>query len=785
MRIPYSTLKGFKAKANHLRDLLGIDSVSASLEALARISGYTSYHEVRMTPRLHEGTATEPVDVLPQLLSIRPGLTREGGLNVLAQLALFPKSPANREKPVLAGFQLGQFASPTPSAVSRFFRKAPSLVDGFNTADFAGHFRLTVAEAQSVLNEYAKAGFVGATGFDTEGIEAWRVLRDGHFAFGIDQDLARLSKKSVRAAEAALVAIAPKLAQVGVVEISLGGRPAFGLPGGGLVVGLEVMHKPYSRVSDGRAIVDTQKTLALALDGDYCSILVFNSDMIPARLARRKRLTGPTAPREVVAREEYIDSEEKRHEERYRAFNWAPVFDKKSIVLGSYSIQGGLDFNISEYLRREEEHLAVPLRGTTSDVRYPLDSRRVLQELMPSLTQELDRHRRLRSFKYHREEYSSQVLARADYYLAHGRLEAEIDSIVPRHIRTDPTAEKLCRDIQAAVLAQWALWAARRAKAQPSAVPKKAAVSSYFAVFDVLNFDQPQVIGYVRQTEKGHNAFRYLEDFWTKTLKRIGGFGQKLAVLRFRAGYLCTASRPATEQEIASFEAVCKEQGCRFLAIHVFGGLRVGFRSQQAYREHYLEEVPGVLLAARHETQSFPRLLVPGTNDASMQRLFDLIAAQDSQIRTRAEAHLVNTENVWMSDFARDAASDPIRSPVVLASGLGAAWKFTHTDAAWSAEINGQDWRVRLAADNQVLDITAMLGQLTHTQRLHPTVESGPLAYAGKLSSLLGFMGQLQRLKDAGLEQVWLRAKESEHFEDTSEGRLEWFVDILDNALNE
>lgn len=58
MRIAYQDLETFKAKAKHLHKLLPSLTLTAAKETLARVSGYTNYHEVRHSDLYNTGFAS-------------------------------------------------------------------------------------------------------------------------------------------------------------------------------------------------------------------------------------------------------------------------------------------------------------------------------------------------------------------------------------------------------------------------------------------------------------------------------------------------------------------------------------------------------------------------------------------------------------------------------------------------------------------------------------------------------------------------------------------------------
>jgi hypothetical protein len=777
VRIAFSSISGFKTKAKHLGTLLGLDGASAGLEALARLSGFTSYHEVRSTADLSGGMASSAEDALPRLQALRPGLTRKGALDILVQLALFPGAKAVESLSITGLLAMQPPDKVTFSSIAPFLRKLRVACTSFSTPEFAARFSRTVREAQSALNEYVDVGFLTHTGFK-DGLEMWGLSRDGMRAFGVGGPAAKLSKKDLLIIEEALRSKGPLLAKYGVQELSLSGRPAFGRPGGPLVVGVRLLEAPFSRESDIQILVELYRTLRV-VGGDYFSVLLFEHHKVPVRLTVRRTIFGIDDGQTLVTPPERLDVEEVYYWERYKRMGRALA------ARGQSDNDGPLMFR--HRMQREINLAETPIRCVRSDFAYPIDTDQYLRELKSTIEPELDRRRATPRNQYGFIDYSAELLAEVDYAISMDNLDKFVRDFKGRHDHgyRFERPDELAQSLSVALTLHWedlakgrAVRASRKRNTRPSA-------SVYFAVFDGLHHAEPKLVGFVRQPGAGRNSFGHLQDAYNCLLARApDASSEKLWKAGFSPAYVALVERKATEEEAKAFKRMCKEYSSQFKAIMVAGDSPVGIRAQYYRREEELLRVPASLQSAEMTAPVIPKVIRGWSTGARSKNLFDVLDSFKPAARARAARCIVNSEAVLMRDFARQAAQVPCTDVVVLGTKLTAFWRFESAGDAWRANIGDNDWSVALCFNNASLDIQIRWGEAVYLQRLSPNNEGYGHQYRGNLSGLHRFMDVIQDIRAHGLEAVTLGGVNGAEIQTSPEERLPWLVDLADYCLH-
>lgn len=777
MRIPYATLDGFKSKADHLRDLLGIESTSASQEALAQLSGYKNYQKVLSDADLGSGTAKANEDVILRLLALFPRLTPTGASNILAQLKLFCDAAPALGRPAEGG-RLGQPEVVTPSTMAHFLNKDFAGLSGFSTPKFAAYFAMTVEEAQQVLNGFADIGWLTYTGA-VKGVESWAPSREGMRVFGVGDRAKRLSKKDLTVIEKGLEAVGPKLAKHGVLELSVAGRPAFGLQGGTLIVGARLKHTPFSLESDAKILFELYSVLRKAVIGDYFSVLLFEERFVPERLGERRAIFGENAGQALVTPHEQLDIEETQHWARYNEFAQA--------YLRRWEDTAGPHWTLSFTVQREQSLSKIPLKCIRSDFKYPTDTNEFLDTLAVAEAEWVAYRRD--GLQGWRAPFSAELLADADYAIATNSLETFAALVSRGEHRgfmgwSPPTCEMLTIDLGVALLLRSDAWAIKRAaRTDAKKTPRRDAVR-YYALFDGLDYEEPVLVGFVRQPNSG-DSFRYLEDAYEDLIRQApSGYGRELLKQGYSAGYLALIRRPATAEEEDAYKAVCKDYDSQFKAILVAHGKFTGYRAHYLRRVAPLGGVPAVLASAKVGAPIKPKLLRDNARDNSNQTLFTLTQSWPLEAQSRAARCFVDVESIRMTDFARRAEQTSADDPLVLGADICAAWRFKPTTKGWVASLESGRWYVSLTSSGKALDISLKWGDSVHTQSMLPEKIDFGHCYNGNLGGLLQFFRDMRNVWSNGVEQCWAVDALEHKLPDTPESRVDWLARVASLCLH-
>lgn len=779
MRIAFNSLAGFKLKAKHLETLLGLASRSAGLETLALIAGFQSYHEVRATVDLQSGAARCVEDVIPSLLRLRPNLSTKGALDILSRLGLFSDVKMGERVPSSRLLDAGLAAPVTPSAVSAFMRRRVRFQDSFTTPNFAAYFLRSVREAQAILNDYVDRGFITYVGLENE-VESWSVSRDGMRVFGIGRTAKRLTKKDLKAVESALRKIGPSLATHGVLELSLGGRPAFGQDAGTLVIGARLDIEAYTRKAHFLAYEQLDRVLSAAVTGDYFSLLLFEEHDVPERLRERRILFGSKEGTSVVASQQHLDIDETRHLERFK---------RLSATCSPYTVDS--NFMVSQRIHRELEVGTRPVNCVRSSISYPVNTDQHLQELKRSSHAELEFRREGQGFHSRGYDDAALHLAEVDYAIATNSLERYAQGLEGRQFSQTTRflarrPAEFGRELSMALILHWEKLARNRALKAARGRNARPAESTYFAVFDGLSYPAPVLVGFVRQPAGGHDSTNHLEKAYNFRLRRLpGNLAVTLHEAGFNAAYVSFVQRAATDDEVAAYKQICKEFDSNFKAILVAGGRPVGLRASYERREEDLTQVPFVLLEAKGPHPVIPKVVQDSWGHHREKNLFDFIATWDPAAQALAARCIIDSKSVQMNEFASRAAEIPCTDVVVLGSGLYDFWKFQAEDRTWHATIGDDDWSVALSFKNNTLQIHITWGDAVHFQTLSP-VESEYLykPYQGTLSALHKFMMTLQSVRSGGLDNCIINEVPGARIRSALDKRLSWLVTLTDYCLN-
>lgn len=779
MRIPYSSLNGFKAKAKHLQALLGIGQVATGLEVLAQLSGYQNYHEVRNTENLEQGAAQAPEDVLAHLLTLRPELSHNAALGLLTKMALFPAPKALAPAPLQPETPPGATVSLPPSAIAHFLARQYGVETCFTTPQFAGYFVRTVLESQAILNEYSDKGFLTHTGLH-DGIESWTVSRDGMRAFGVGRPAKKLSKKELQSIELALWSSAKFLSSYGVQELSIGGRPAFGRPSGTLAVGALLTHEPFAHENDVQILRHLYHALKSAVPGDYFSVFLFEACDIPERLRERRVLTGENIGEIVVAVPNELDVDEARHWRRYNR-----------IAGSEFSRMTGGDFDdlmFRHVVERERYLSEIPLRCIRSDFKYPTNTGQYLKQLEGLTESELNREREDYNSRF--RGYPDTLLAEVDYAISTDSLLTFVRELQQRDYSYRfgvfaVTPEEFARRLSIALLVQREQQEKKRDSKANREKLSGSSEAAYFAVFDCLNYPKPKLVGFVRQPPGGSNSFAYLERGYDRLLSQaVGTEGYSLHKNGYSAAYLSLIERTATAEEVSAYKTICKRFDTSFKAILLAGKEPIGYRAQYARREQTIGPVASQLYSAEMTLPIVPKLLRGFTRDAREENLFTFVQGWAPDAQWRAKRCFVDLDTLDMLDFVRRAVTSPTQDPIVLSASILDTWCFTQKAHGWQAALQDGQWAVTLCSKGTVLDISLSWGEAVHTQRLSPVKIPYGHTFKGNFGALLPFFGAMRNARSKGLEACWASDFERREFPDTPAARVAWLSELADAAFH-
>jgi hypothetical protein len=687
---------------------------------------------------------------------------------------------------------LGKPANTPPSEVARFLHLNGRRYTPFTTWEFAAYFLLTAREAHDVLNNYAREGLLTFSGLEND-TETWATSREGLTVFA--ERAHRVSKKELVAVKDAVHKISSLFCDGQNIELSLGGRPVFGKPNGRLIVGIRVSHEPFTVPEDAALFSQVFEAINTTLRGySIFSVLLFH-DLVPERLKQRLIMTGDAQGQIVIAPDETVDREELQQPaylERYlvacghqgvehlQRYLWASDYPNLSRELQGYLKEeevsrrdGSLACRLSRVRLRDT---SVQLADATSEMGQTLEEQR----------------RRLGGKRWSgkRETYRDEAMARIDYLAAAGRLEAYCDDPDPEHV------QKLVGwwyqtpvNVEVYLLASLRVWhetiAAERAPRDEMAARRAAPNIGYYAFFDCLNYVRPHLVGFIRQPATNEASFDFLKTIWNSRIAKTSGTpGKLLYESGFSPARLSLQSRPASAEERAAYDALCKREGKTFKAIFIIEGQCVVVRSRYSYDLEDAGTSP-VLATASLDGPVLPRLLNgPRWTNHSGKTLFDIVESAPRKQREVLRSQLVNIDSIAMADFVREASASPCQDRVVLATGILDSWRFTSSTQGWVASIGEDSWATTLEAEGETLNLRVTIDGRTETTRLAPSEARGWHRYEGRLSSFCSFMDRLQTIQQIGIDRLWERNLENaRQRSEENQDRLSWLAELVSDAL--
>lgn len=658
----------------------------------------------------------------------------------------------------------------------------------FTTPSLAAHLHLTAQEAQDTLNRYADEGLVAYAG-EPDGIESWTTTREGQRV--LLHHKTRWTKKSL---SAALAALSAESADFPITEISVSGRALAGAANGTLVVGLRLARAPYSDEGDLAAIRRMLGVIevAAARPGSV-AILLFHAT-VPHRLRHRQVLVGADAGATLSTDDAQVDHDESA----YRAAVNALIKSLKPVPAPEVSDEDEWAFIIPSL--RYHDHPALhglqthfyyesldksfPMEGCRSPLRLLHDTR---HELAASLTnfEWLSNH--LRKTYWARWDYSDarSMLALADYHLARGTFPAFVSSIEDDcfdrlSLRRMDSSERQ-QEILARLYLHYETIAARRQQTKPVRSKSPGPVH-YYAVFDCLNGVSPLLVAFVRQPLSHRANVNEVEDFWHGVLHNLGEtIGGALQKAGLNGVGLSLRYRQATDIEKAAFDTVSAQLGGTVKFILSNGKARLA-RDRFTYID--VEAMPPELEKATWNEGPITQL-VNGSRWQSRRSghtMFDIIQKLSEPHRSRAQARLLDTDNVAMRDFAASASNPSTTDPVVIASGLLEGWQFAVDGARWTGSLVADDWSAKLQGDRNKLTLLLFVGDQEHTAQLAPLESKHRFdtPYRGRLSSLYKLMTYLMVLQQKGIEQFNAQYGDGDEATHT----IAWYLELVDRILH-
>lgn len=684
-----------------------------------------------------------------------------------------------------------QFASlgtppPTPpSAIAQFLAVEHTRRESFKTTEFAAYFSLTIREAQSVLNQYVEDGLLTYVGLK-DGIESWARSRNGRQAIGLGNVGPRLARKDLGVVKKALHDVDASLKDFGVTEICVGGLPAFGKLYGPLIIGVRLAHEPFTQLADEQTLVKVFNALPPKLRASTYSILLFGAT-IPERLQRRIILTGPDTGSEVTASRSELDLAEVSHRRGWDIF--LKTKGRGGIeFLERYSyFEGveGLPYELLKSIREDFAASDAAIQCEKSPVHFEVETGEYLARLAPDFSYLLSFWNNQARFEWARNECPAEFFAAAEYLIETGQFERRRPPKLSEGsgwnwgaLQQGSMSDRR-ENIQACLQLRRDWMAKERTVYSAKKSRKTVAQIDYYAVFDCLNFQEPYLVGFVRQAASNAGSFRKLEDWWRIVLRGASSSpAHELSKAGFNSSYLSLFVRPATAEEVLAYDGICKSVGATLRYITCTQKRGQGLRAHQRYEAEDVGEVPLVLAAAKASEPMLPKLLMGRAwRSNSGTRLFDFIPTMAPLNRERVASLIINLQDVSMAEFAERASASACTDPVVLASDLTDAWQFSAQGARWSATLKGESWSVELESKSDILSITIELAGCFHRQQLSPYASDFGTAYKGYLSSLYPFMREVPILHYADLENYFTKRAEAEKkLTPTKEDRLAWFV---------
>jgi hypothetical protein len=381
-------------------------------------------------------------------------------------------------------------------------------------------------------------------------------------------------------------------------------------------------------------------------------------------------------------------------------------------------------------------------------------------------------------------------MARVDYLAAAGRLEAYCDDPDPEHVERlrgwtylVPVSDE--QILRASLQVWYETIAAERARQSEMAARRPPPNIGYYAFFDCLNYASPPLVGFIRQPATNEASFDFLKTICNYQIARTSSTpGKLLYESGFSPARLSLQSRPASAEERAAYDALCKSEGKTFKAIFIIEGRCVVVRSRYSYD---LEDagVSPVLATARLDGPVLPRLLNgPRCINRNGKTLFDIVESAPREQREVLRSQLVNIDSITMADFVREASSSPCQDRIVLATGILDNWRFTSSTDGWRASIGEDSWATTLEAEGETLNLRVTIDGRTETTRLAPSEARGWHRYQGRLSSFCSFMDRLQTIQQIGIERLWERNLEnSRQRSEEKQDRLSWLAELVSDAL--
>jgi hypothetical protein len=666
-----------------------------------------------------------------------------------------------------------------PSEVARFWRSDDHR-DRFTTPQFSAYFGLTVHEARAVLHEYVHEGLLSFSGLD-KGVESWLPSRDGQTVFRYGAK--KLTKKEV----AQIKAVLEGLDLSTELELSIGGRPAFGRPNGRLLVGVQVRGVPYDNANDGLVFSKIYEALDSIGLRSHCTIFIFN-ESVPYRLRHRLVLRG-SLWENAVTKVQALDLDEKEHFERFKKFIKSKGIDyhKPDRDLGfgfSFKFIPGMPPGCAYYVEDLEKSVQFPAVCRQSDVKYLANTAALIRANSDNWEFEYEL---TRDSRYHGYPVHLLALAELDYAITTGTFQEYVDAIDDISKFGLTFADKTNLPFQLlAALERWRrdVRASRARRDEQKKEKRPPAEFRYEAVFDYLNFKVPLLVGFMRNPRSTDAGWTELCRIWDSLLRRIdGSAGQVISKAGWCAGSFSLYRRAATEEEISAYNALSKKANATLKALFINLDTCIGFPAKQRFTQLELGPVPVVLASSRPPSPVIPKIIFgrswqSGRDRSTLFEHFEKTGGDYAWVRER----LIDAEAVLMRDFAHRSATTQGKDPMVLASGLSDAWQFDATTTGWSATIDAGEWAVRLETEERQLFLEMLVEGASHRVPLTPKIRKRQPDETEYLSALLAFMDKLRSVKEVGYVN-WLPEWGARSWGSTPEERLDDLQDLVSDCL--
>jgi hypothetical protein len=649
----------------------------------------------------------------------------------------------------------------TPSEVHKFFSRHGGT-NGFAAPLFAAALKLTALETQSLLNEYAEQGLMTAE-MDDDGLEFWHVSREGAVVFNVDGLGARNARWNKRNISKFCTQLRVCADFPDVLEISVGGRPAFGHSNGSLLVGVKLDRVPYSLPDDTLIL---ESILEFNVAQAPISVLLYQ-DKIPQRLQHRLIAQGSSLI-DIVSPRHEIDLGENAHiSALMRTLPNHLKFNRDSLrewASNRYDLMHVHFSKLDEYLDRELRLALLPIDCKGSGIALGKDIGPHLAPFMQNsnFIVELYKCRNAANYSWRKHTPAVEIepLTSAEFALAMGQIEqhcASLSAYDESFLNLDNwrirEGDRVAA-VVAAIMFRWETLEKNRTKARAGKEALKTNPRSpevrYSAIFDTLNFDKPHLVGFVRQPLSQNSHEDGVEQLWGRALKSISGsIGEHLYSAGFHAGYLSISYRPATEDEIRAYDALSKAAGGTLAYIvNLNSPTWLGIRVRN--RDSIIDVNPPSVIthAVCHEPLP-PKLLVEHFPGHSGARLFDEIHKLPAQHMCRSNERLINANAIKMIDFVDSYIQNPA-SLLVQAAELE-QWDFARLPAGWTGLLMGENWSISLIDTGTSLMIDINTEDEAHTQLLAPYDNNRFLdyrQYEGELAQVLWFMRRLQGISE-------------------------------------